>query len=65
MEFINFNIKPLYENFMKIRKMYLLKMKNLILYRNREVGFPNYPKLLIQYVKTTWDIDLQNVLQLT
>lgn len=48
---------------MKIRKMYLLKMKNLILYR--EVGFPNYPKLLIQYVKTTWDIDLQNVLQLT
>lgn len=50
---------------MKIRKMYLLKMKNLILYRNREVGFPNYPKLLIHYAKTTWDIDLQNVLQIT
>lgn len=49
---------------MKIRKMYLLKMKNL-LYRNREVGFPNYPMLLIQYVKATWDIDLQNVLQMT
>lgn len=49
---------------MKIRKMYLLKMKNL-LYRNREVGFPNYPRLLIHYAKTTWDIDLQNVLQIT